>query len=115
MDRSILRARIRRRVKLKLPESIARACEPLFAATPIDQSMRRLTGSHPSHTDLVERILSEPAMKGRSDLAAGLWLYVDDLDRSHTVSQSITDATGSFWHGIMHRREGDFANSHYWM
>ncbi len=30
------------------------------------------------------------------------------------VSQSISDAPGSFWHGIMHRREGDFGNSHYW-
>ena len=100
---------------MKLPESIAKACEPLFAVTPMDQAMCHLTGSDPSHTALVEQVLKDPAMKGRNDLAAGLWLYVDDLDRSHTVSQSLTDSTGSFWHGIMHRREGDFANSHYWM
>jgi hypothetical protein len=91
------------------------ACAPLFEALPLDQAMERLRGSVPVHTDLVERVLADPAMSGRSDLAAGLWLYVDDLDRSHTISQSIEDATGSFWHGIMHRREGDYSNSHYWM
>lgn len=48
------------------------------------------------------------------ELQSGLWLYVDDLDRSHRVSQKIDTPTGSFWHGIMHRREGDFSNSHYW-
>lgn len=100
---------------MELPEKIARACEPLFAAVPVDEAMPRLVGSHPGHTDLVERILVDPAVQGRGDLAAALWLYVDDLDRSHSVSQSEGDATGSFWHGIMHRREGDFSNSHYWM
>jgi len=100
---------------LNLPEPIAGACEPLFSAAPLDQAMCNLTGSRPSHTELVEQILREPAMAGRGDLAAGLWLYVDDLERSHAISQSLTDSTGSYWHGIMHRREGDFANSHYWM
>ena len=100
---------------MNLPESIAKACEPLFAASPLDRSMGRLTGSEPKHTELIALVLDDPAIKGRSDLEAGLWLYVDDLDRSHNVSQSLTDSTGSFWHGIMHRREGDFANSHYWM
>ncbi|MGD9645707.1 MAG: hypothetical protein AB7U73_08345 [Pirellulales bacterium] len=45
---------------------------------------------------------------------AGLWLYADGLDQSHAISQSIETTTGSFWHGIMHRREGDFGNSKYW-
>jgi hypothetical protein len=45
---------------------------------------------------------------------SGLWLLAGDLDRSHTISQGIGSAEGSFWHGIMHRREGDFSNSKYW-
>jgi len=42
------------------------------------------------------------------------WLLHDELDKSHTISQGIDTASGSFWHGIMHRREGDFSNSKYW-
>ena len=45
---------------------------------------------------------------------AGLWLLAGELDRSHELSQGIESATGSYWHGIMHRREGDFWNSKYW-
>jgi len=45
---------------------------------------------------------------------AGLWLAHNDLDESHTISQGIHSPTGSFWHGIMHRREGDFDNACYW-
>ena len=47
-------------------------------------------------------------------MLAGLWLYFDYLDESHTISQSLDNPTGSFWHAIMHRREGDFGNSKYW-
>lgn len=45
---------------------------------------------------------------------AGLWLYFDFLDDSHTISQEIETTTGSFWHAMMHRREGDYGNSKYW-
>ncbi len=45
---------------------------------------------------------------------SGLLLMANDLDVSHTVSQAISTADGSFWHGIMHRREPDFGNSKYW-
>ncbi|MEZ0326877.1 MAG: hypothetical protein ACAH95_13335 [Fimbriimonas sp.] len=48
------------------------------------------------------------------ELQAGLWLYVDDLERSHHVSQSLAGPIGAYWHGIMHRREGDFSNAKYW-
>jgi hypothetical protein len=47
-------------------------------------------------------------------MLAGLWLYFDHLDESHTISQSLENPTGSFWHAIMHRREGDFSNAKYW-
>jgi hypothetical protein len=45
---------------------------------------------------------------------AGLWLYHDFLAESHSISQDLHSPTGSFWHAIMHRREGDFFNAKYW-
>lgn len=90
-----------------VPESV----QPLFDVLPLDRAMPTLVGEDPAnpHVGLVKQItLDNPA------LAAGLWLYVDQLDASHAISQQIDDSTGSFWHGIMHRREGDFSNSHYW-
>jgi hypothetical protein len=42
------------------------------------------------------------------------WLLGDYLDESHKISQDIETPSGSFWHGIMHRREGDFSNAKYW-
>jgi hypothetical protein len=45
---------------------------------------------------------------------AGLWLYHDFLDESHTLSQDIDTTTGSYWHGLMHRREPDASNAAYW-
>ena len=45
---------------------------------------------------------------------AGLWLLAGELDRSHEISQSIESRDGSFWHGVMHRREGDYGNAQYW-
>lgn len=45
---------------------------------------------------------------------AAIWLLAGELDRSHEVSQGLETAEGSYWHGIMHRREGDFWNAKYW-
>lgn len=45
---------------------------------------------------------------------SGLWLLAGDLDRSHCISQGDSSSEGSFWHGIMHRREGDYSNAKYW-
>lgn len=45
---------------------------------------------------------------------AGLWLAFDFFEESHAISQDLDTPEGSFWHGILHRREGDAANAAYW-
>lgn len=45
---------------------------------------------------------------------AGLWLWLDGLEECHRIAQEIVTPTGSLWHAIMHRREGDFSNAKYW-
>lgn len=55
------------------------------------------------------------APEAASAALAGLWLWHDFLHESHEISQAIDNPTGSFWHMIMHRREGDFSNAKYWV
>jgi hypothetical protein len=72
--------------------------------------------------DLLETIrppqlLASAAVKRPADgeaMLAGLWLWHDWLGESHAIAQGLQGATGSFWHAIMHRREGDFSNAKYW-
>jgi hypothetical protein len=54
----------------------------------------------------------DPAMTAAC--RAALWLRFNYLNESHTLSQDIDTPEGSFWHGILHRREGDFDNAKYW-
>jgi hypothetical protein len=58
-----------------------------------------------------QRIVNRDA--ARCCLSA-MWLLHDFLDESHSLSQEIHTADGSYWHGIMHRREPDYGNSKYW-
>ncbi len=102
---------------MNLPQPIAEAVQPLFDTLPLHEAMAVLcpkSGATAAQKALVEQVLAEEAIAARPALQAALWLYVDELDTSHTISQDIDDATGSYWHGIMHRREGDFPNAHYW-
>ena len=72
--------------------------------------------------DTLDSLTIDRAFEGQSitdpDMALGclaaVWMYHNFLDVSHRVSQKIDTETGSFWHGIMHRREPDFSNSKYW-
>src|ERR1700712_2901000 len=50
-----------------------------------------------------------------SALQAGLWLLFDFMTESHDISQAVATPSGSYWHGILHRREPDAFNAKYWM
>ncbi len=64
-------------------------------------------GSAFAHAKLVDRDMAAVCL-------AGVWLVHDFLDESHAISQHIDTPSGAFWHGVMHRREGDFSNAKYW-
>ena len=101
---------------MNLPAPIVDLLGPFFEAHPLSEAMAQLVvrdGATPELIGEVEELLGQELLGSTPALRSGLWLYVDELDRSHRISQQIPDATGSFWHGIMHRREGDFGNSHY--
>lgn len=66
----------------------------------------------------LDRRIIELPVEGDADAAqaviAGLHLWNESLEASHERSQSIHTASGSYWHGIMHRMEGDYGNAKYW-
>ncbi len=84
--------------------------QPLGAGTPHEAARAKLAAL--GEKEVVGGKPVDAAMA--SACRAGLWLYHDFLDESHQISQDIDTSTGSFWHAIMHRREGDFGNSKYW-
>ncbi len=64
-----------------------------------------------------EELLAPDAVVSRDDarlVQAALYLKHGYLDACHKIAQQIATPTGSYWHGILHRREGDISNSHYW-
>lgn len=80
----------------------AAALKKLSAETAFDRVQSETGEKQPADADMAACCL------------AGVWLLHDYLDESHTISQGVETPSGSFWHGIMHRREGDFSNAKYW-
>jgi hypothetical protein len=97
---------------------------PVFSALLNERRLNGLDGDKENGTalDSLKSLTVERAFDGKTIIdpemadacVSGAWLYHNFLDQSHTISQSIHSATGSFWHGIMHRREPDFSNSKHW-
>jgi hypothetical protein len=85
---------------------------PLVSGPCVSEEARR-TLHHASAADLFAG-----CTVAREDFAAavrsGLFLYLSCPEESHSISQDIASATGSFWHGILHRQEPDYANARYW-
>ena len=90
---------------INTPEPAAIGPERRPDALPIEQldpAVKRMIAEHrltPALGDLVR---------------SAVYLWHDHLEESHTISQGIETQDGSLLHGIMHRREPDYANAKYW-
>lgn len=65
----------------------------------------------------VDEMLAPAKIVSRPDadlVKAALYLRLGCLEECHKIAQQIATPTGSYWHGIMHRHEGDISNSKYW-
>src|SRR5690606_9067007 len=79
-----------------LTPQLNQALEPLLRALPPDEAMAQLVVREPGDAKLaalVQAALEAPGFKDKPALAAAVWLYVDELNRSHEISQGIEDAT----------------------
>jgi hypothetical protein len=85
----------------------------------------RLRPTEPGSPDALRRIreAEEQELTGGAVLAdatyprlirAGLLYAYDGIDESHRIVQEIRTDQASYWHGMLHRREGDFENARYW-
>jgi len=74
-----------------------------------------VTGADGRPTALAERPLRTGLAATQRSAAAALALWNDHLAAAHAVFQNDESPNGSLWHAILHRREGDFSNSKYWL
>ena len=101
--------------------AIAEAIEKLEAGNPLPTLVPQKAWSS-ELTDALESASLNELFDGESlknmtfgeAIKSGLLLWNDALDESHNISQELGNQTGSYWHGIMHRREPDYSNSKYW-
>ena len=97
---------------------------PVFSSLLSEMRANPLDGGSPNTSvrGELDALTFDSAFPGRkivdADMAeccvSAAWLYHNFLDDSHTISQGIHSTSGSYWHGIMHRREPDYPNSKSW-
>lgn len=106
---------------LTYTSAIAEAIEKLEAGNPLPTLVPQKAWNS-ELTDALESVSLDELFEGESlknttfaeAIKSGLLLWNDALDESHNISQGLGNQTGSYWHGIMHRREPDYSNSKYW-
>jgi len=101
-------------------KEVARILELDGAGTAAGRRPMQLAGSACTSTEAQELL---DTMKARQLFPnapspegglCGLYLYYSCLDQGHSIAQELGSVEGSFWHGIMHRREPDAGNAAYW-
>lgn len=88
----------------------------LFAVQPLHSSFKNLVKPKEPIAGMKHSVGQALAnIDGDPCLAAAAYLYADDLVAAHNkVYDMEENDEAAYWHGIMHRREGDFYNANYW-
>jgi len=87
--------------------------------------LRKLIPSEPLDYELLLKLrasddaaLSDQRPIGQPPMFAlvrgGLCYALDAIDEAHKIFQDSPGDLGAYWHGMIHRREGDFDNARYW-
>ena len=86
------------------------------AATLLARPIPPIMPQGPWSAEVSERLRALSDAEASANVRAGLHLMNDDLGSAHVLVQPReNDNTSSYWHGIVHRREGDWNNAKYWM
>jgi hypothetical protein len=81
-----------------------RPAMPLFATQVWDESLQATLRDATPETLFPNRPVADP--QAAAAMIAGLRLWNDDFAGAHNLCQGIQTPTGSYWHGLCHRREG---------
>jgi hypothetical protein len=96
--------------------------DPILRA---DGLLQKLMPAEPLDYDLLFKLRAadDAAISGQRSIGkppmftlvrGGLLYALDAIDEAHKIFQDSSGDLGSYWHGMMHRREGDFDNARYW-
>lgn len=93
-------------------DRILRSTDLLKKLTPTEPLSWNLPGEIGKADDAI--LLEGRALKHPDLIRGGLLYAVDAIDAAHAFFQDSPSDLGSYWHGMLHRREGDFDNARYW-
>jgi hypothetical protein len=93
---------------------------PLFVTQPWDDELDEALRSAGPEELFPDLSIRDPGMAACA--LAGLHLWNDNFNAAHNLCQGIKTQTGSYWHGLCHRREGhrgeglesNLSNARYW-
>ena len=85
--------------------------DKLVAPDPFLPNRDRVRGSDDAALAAPHRISDARAF---ALVRGGLLYAVDDIHEAHKLFQDDSGDLAAYWHGMMHRREGDFDNARYW-
>jgi hypothetical protein len=86
--------------------------EKLVPTTPLDYPLLQELRAADDAAVSGQQSIGQPQMFAL--VRGGLLYALDAIGEAHKIFQDSPGDLGSYWHGMMHRREGDFDNARYW-